>query len=1820
MENKTINVEELIERYEDMGIHLYLDDDKLKFKAPVGAMTSERKQELKKYKEMLITYLKYEDEEIPVSDTDNRFSIFPLTNIQAAYLTGRGQNYSYGGVSCHAYGEVILEKTDKDRMEEAFHRVILRHDMLRAVVFQEGYQQVLKEAELPELKSTVCSSEKEFEKVSMQVRQELMYKQYELGKFPMYDLCLTSFDDKTIMHFSIDMLLADFPSVNIILNDLMTFYNDPDSDMPEPDITFRDILLFRQSRKNSKRGKEKYQQDKAYWLERAEDFPSAPNLPAAGKPDGGEIIQFCKLIDSNQKERLTKFAGKNHITPSALILAAYAQVIARWSDTERFALNITKMDRPQVHPHMSQVVGDFTDVIVLDADFSEKLPFIGNAKKLQNRLWTDLEHSSYSGIDFLRELNRKRKEPMIVPIVYTSTLGVENAASDKKYELAYEISQTPQVWIDCQVSERNGGIYINWDVRKGVFEESIIKDMFEALSRLIDELSENDKVYQSPYPVVLPERTVDVRRKVNDTKKDIPASTLLDGFMEAVNNTPERSAVIYGDKVYNYRELYDRACCYGDALKKIGFKRNELCAVSCPKSFEQIAAVLGILLAGGAYVPILDSQPVSRKNKILERGNIKYIITYGELSDYEIEGLSLIDPDELTGTAAGFEAVMPKPEDTAYIIFTSGSTGTPKGVIITHKAAMNTILDINSRFGINEKDAAIGIAELSFDLSVYDIFGMFAAGGTLVMPHDSETHNAERWIELIKKYSVTVWNTVPAHMQMLCSAAEYAKEKLGLKKILMSGDWIPLELPEKIRGITSDADIYSLGGATEAAIWSIYYPIGENNPFENSIPYGYPLANQYFKVLSEKGEEQPDLVPGELYIGGEGVALGYLNDDEQTNSHFVDIEGNGAILYRTGDYGMYHSDGTIEFLGRKDNQIKRHGHRIELNEIEHVIENMANAEQAAVIISANENEDHLAAFVSAAADNDTRKYEEFDSLLNKTAVETGDSISGRYDNELLKQWIMNTDTAALLNIVDAFRCKGLFKDKKTAYPYEKISDTLKVLPKFRPLLRRMVNALEAEGFITAADVPDTYILTDKADSYDIASFKQQMRLTEEKIKNNSVLIDYLSNDGSLMTKLFSGEKEPLEFIYPKGSVENALSAYRDNIFVKTLNGAIIKAVETAVDNISKEKGDVPVRILEPGAGVGGTSRDLITRLSDKNIEYHFTDISAFFLNEAKKVFGDYDFIKYQTFDINKSYLNQNYKQNMFDIIICANVLHNAADGAETLKALSEMLVPNGYLFIIDCVNESPSLLTSMSFEYTMPLKDYRAAESAVYFTYPHWMENFDNASLKKVCDYPEADTAVGMSGQHIFIMRKSSNKAKLSESEIIEHCRKNLPEYMVPDTAEVLDKMPLTGNGKLDRKTLAKRIVGASHREHSENELPVGKTEKMLEKIWKEVLGISSVSRFDDFYSAGGDSLLITQIVIRMKNEIPKLENMEWNELLELIMKHPTIESLGKSIDSNERAEKITDPYEVIKASETDCTGEIVLFADGTGTVGIYNEIIPVLKEHLKSDVQLSSFKVADAEHYLEFSSEKLITKLGEEYGKRLEELGSRKFYLAGHCFGGLTAMETARYLNKKGIDTQVIMIDSKTCDSFEKNRLLLERGFGHLLHFDAAKAGHTVEETILKKAIGGYIDDNGRFPDEEAICSFDGEIGKCFSKLRKMPVIERMKMLCAALPDRSGEVSEFELERVTAFYDVFCHSYESVSRYVPEVYKGRITMLKCKDQRMSFLPIDNVNSSAFINKVTENTAEVIDIDGDHVSCMFGENGKMVSDIIIRLFGGDCFE
>ena len=279
----------------------------------------------------------------------------------------------------------------------------------------------------------------------------------------------------------------------------------------------------------------------------------------------------------------------------------------------------------------------------------------------------------------------------------------------------------------------------------------------------------------------------------------------------------------------------------------------------------------------------------------------------------------------------------------AYIIFTSGSTDTPKGVMITHRSAANTIHDVNDRFKICDSDKLLALSSLSFDLSVYDIFGMLAAGGSIVFPDRDKIKEPFHWLELLETHKITIWNTVPMLMQMLVDyiediipiAQQPAHQHYNtLRLILLSGDWIPLTLPEKIKVIFPNAQIISLGGATETSIWSVLYPIQHIDKTWKSIPYGKAMRNQKIYVLNTHLEYCPEHIEGDIYIAGEGLAIGYLDDPAQTNSHFIWHPKTGERLYRASDKGRLLPSGDIEFLGREDTQVKIGGYRIELGEIE----------------------------------------------------------------------------------------------------------------------------------------------------------------------------------------------------------------------------------------------------------------------------------------------------------------------------------------------------------------------------------------------------------------------------------------------------------------------------------------------------------------------------------------------------------------------------------------------------------------------------------------------------------------------------------------------------------------------------------------------------------------------------------------------------------------------------------------------------------------------------------------------------------------------
>jgi pyochelin synthetase len=424
-----------------------------------------------------------------------------------------------------------------------------------------------------------------------------------------------------------------------------------------------------------------------------------------------------------------------------------------------------------------------------------------------------------------------------------------------------------------------------------------------------------------------------------------PKPVTLHGLFEAQEGrTPSAVAVVCGDRQLTYRQLNERSRAVARAMTRAGVRQGSFVGLCVNRSLEMAVGLLGIVRAGGTYVPLDPLYPADRLAFMAADTEIQVLLTERDLVSQlarsparvirfdEVPEWEPNDLDERTDVEVGGE-------DLAYVIYTSGSTGRPKGVMIEHAAAVNTIDDMNRRFAVGPADRVLSVSSYGFDLTVYDLFGLWAVGGTVVIPEPAGARQPSHWAQLLRRHQVTIWNSVPAAMAML--VAELAVRPDGaldsLRVVLLSGDCLPTTLPDRVRAFNPGAQIINLYGATEASIWSVVHPVGRCDPQLSCVPLGTAMDNQSFHVLNESLEACGPGETGQLYLGGVGLARGYLRRAELTAERFITNplgDQSGARLYATGDLGRMRDDGTVEFLGRIDGQVKIHGFRVETGEVE----------------------------------------------------------------------------------------------------------------------------------------------------------------------------------------------------------------------------------------------------------------------------------------------------------------------------------------------------------------------------------------------------------------------------------------------------------------------------------------------------------------------------------------------------------------------------------------------------------------------------------------------------------------------------------------------------------------------------------------------------------------------------------------------------------------------------------------------------------------------------------------------------------------------
>ncbi|MFI7500906.1 amino acid adenylation domain-containing protein [Streptomyces sp. NPDC049687] len=860
---------------------------------------------------------------------------FPLAVMQHAYWIGRGEDTPLGSVAAHLYVEFDGAGVGPGRLEEAVRALAARHGMLRARFTDDGRQEILPTLAHPA--TTVHDLREADEKTVAERLEELRdtssHARLDVADGQVFSVQLSLLPEgRTRLHVDVDMLAADALSYRVLLSDLAKLYADPRAPLPPIRTGYPDYLVERADVRRLSRDRAQ-----EWWRRRVPELPSAPDLPLvpeAERADPTRVTRRHHWLPPQEKLRLTARAHQHGLTPAMAVATAFSEVLAARSGQPRFLLNVPMFDRRGSHPDVDLLVGDFTSSVLLDVDLTGDAPFAAHARRLQDRMHTDAAHCDYSGVEVLRDLSRDRGEQVLAPVVFTSALNLgelfDSGVRGTFGEPVWIISQGPQVLLDAQVTEVDGGLLVNWDVREDAFPAGLVDAMFAAFHGLITRLGTDDTVWDRAVPALLPADQTRVRAAANATAGPRSHRLLHEAFFARAAERPDAPALFWGDEgVLTYGELADRALRCAAALVGRGIRPGDTVAVSLPKGPDQITAVLGVLAAGAVYVPLGVDQPPARRDRIRATAGFRTILTDGR----PIDGQDALPvADAVLGAPLG-APVRVDEEQPAYVLFTSGSTGEPKGVEVPHRAAVNTIDDLNDRYAVGRSDRCLALSALEFDLSVYDVFGLLGAGGSIVLVDDDDRREAGEWAHLIRTHHVTLINCVPPLLDMLLLATGPG-ELTGLRVVLLGGDRVGTDLPGRLARRAPGCRFTGLGGTTETAIHSTVCEVtdGRVPAHWRSVPYGTPLRNVRCRVVDARGRDCPDWVPGELWIGGDGVALGYRNDPQRTAERFT--EADGVRWYRTGDLARYWPDGGLEFLGRRDHQVKVRGFRVELGEVE----------------------------------------------------------------------------------------------------------------------------------------------------------------------------------------------------------------------------------------------------------------------------------------------------------------------------------------------------------------------------------------------------------------------------------------------------------------------------------------------------------------------------------------------------------------------------------------------------------------------------------------------------------------------------------------------------------------------------------------------------------------------------------------------------------------------------------------------------------------------------------------------------------------------
>jgi amino acid adenylation domain-containing protein len=654
-------------------------------------------------------------------------------------------------------------------------------------------------------------------------------------------------------------------------------------------------------------------------------------------------------IQDDVSRRLREIANAQRTTPYTVLLAAFQLLLYRYSHQEDILLGTTALGRNR--PELERVIGYLANPVVLRANFSDNPTFKGFLVRARQGILGALEHQDFP-FPLLVERLQPRRDPAYSPLFQVLFIWDKMRAYDEQASGPFGphgIRLEPFVYgqlgapfdLSLTIFEMGQSLSADFHYNVDLFEAETIKRMGEHFQTLLAGIAADPDRHILELPLLPQQELHQLLVTWNDTQRDYPQQATLHQLIEQqVQRTPEATAVTFADTSLSYAELNRRANQLAHKLQSAGIGPEMRVGVCMERALEMVVALLAVLKAGAAYVPLDPGYPQERLTYMLEDAQVPVLLTQTALLEhlpsYAAETICLdtfweTERDEAdTNPTSGVQ-----PDNIAYMIYTSGSTGKPKGVMNTHRGVVNRLHWMQQEYGLAKQDSVLQKTPFSFDVSVWEFFWPLLSGARLILARPGGHQDTAYLASLIADQRITTLHFVPSMLQAFLLEPDLER-CYSLKHVICSGEALPFDLQERFFARFANVALHNLYGPTEAAIDVTYWACQPGQP----VTIGRPIANTQLYILDEARQPVPVGVPGELYIGGVGVARGYFNRPELTAEKFVADPFSDcpeARLFKTGDLVRYRPDGAIEFLGRVDYQVKIRGFRIELGEIEAVL-------------------------------------------------------------------------------------------------------------------------------------------------------------------------------------------------------------------------------------------------------------------------------------------------------------------------------------------------------------------------------------------------------------------------------------------------------------------------------------------------------------------------------------------------------------------------------------------------------------------------------------------------------------------------------------------------------------------------------------------------------------------------------------------------------------------------------------------------------------------------------------------------------------------